>query len=242
MWLLSKCSQSILCLYECKLHLSCYRHFRLSLVVNRKLFSDQFRVYTVDNNDNYHHYHVNTEEYYHGYLHGKRCVNICMHTHIHTHTHTHTHTGDVTSTVVAHVSSTGVLSATIQTNSDLYHIEPSQHYITEPHPFHMIAYKSSHVKNRLSDALLDFEVSSPPLEAVSPVRYENKEEVKRQTGSLRGDSCPIVLVSDYTVFEMFQPESSVISRLVSVGSHDHHVTILILYLQNRSIWLQLLMN
>ena len=75
------------------------------------------------------------------------------------HTHTHTTIGETNSTVTAHVSKTGVLTASIHTDSEHFHIEPSQDYIKEPHPFHMVAYRASDVKNRLSSSLLDYVIA-----------------------------------------------------------------------------------
>ena len=150
--------------------------------------------------------------------------------------------------VTAHVSASGVLSAHIATPSETYHIEPSRHLVSKPHPFHMVAYKASHVKNRLGSHRVDFVSPSReiPLQennqgmdqsgfshsdstfeksslhsetSASGSKHGNR--LKRQTaaanfpGDLSGDSCPMVLVSDFTVFSEVGSEDSIINRLVS---------------------------
>ena len=57
--------------------------------------------------------------------------------------------------MVAHISEEGVLSASIKTSSEIYHIEPSENYIRTPHSFRMIAYRGSDVK-RKSESKIDY--------------------------------------------------------------------------------------
>ena len=49
--------------------------------------------------------------------------------------------------------------ATIRTRSERFHVEPSQDYIKQPHPFHMVAYRASDVKNRLASTQVDYVVA-----------------------------------------------------------------------------------
>jgi len=93
-------------------------------------------VYVVDGWSNWKQHLVDTDEFYRGYL-----------------------EGEINSTVTAHVSKSGVLTASIHTDSEHFHIEPSQDYIKEPHPFHMVAYRASDVKSRLSSSLLDYVIA-----------------------------------------------------------------------------------
>lgn len=122
--------------------------------------------------------------------------------------------------VTAHLSSKGVLSAVIMTPNQTYHIEPSHHYIKEPHPFHMIAYTASHVKQRLNATRFDY-IVPPPL--VPPFTSEDHHLLDKQhgsvpqanrpaprlrrqtvnTGQLEGESCNMRLIADHTAFEMF---------------------------------------
>ena len=146
--------------------------------------------------------------------------------------------GDNRSSVTAHISESGMLTASIVTASEVYHIEPSHLYIREPHPFHMIAYRSSHIKDRLSGSRMDY-VTGPALPQVDKFKISSKEEaldksafhsfsnlgaehrdnrLKRQTlpGSIAGSSCPMILVADFNVFEGFgRNVRSIMVQLVS---------------------------
>ena len=122
--------------------------------------------------------------------------------------------------VTAHLSSNGVLSAVVMTADQTYHIEPSRHYINEPHPFHMIAYTASNVKQRLNATRFDY-VVPPPL--VPPFTSEGQQSLVKQHGSmpqankpaprlrrqtvdmgqLGGNSCNMRLIADHTAYEMF---------------------------------------
>jgi hypothetical protein len=151
--------------------------------------------------------------------------------------YTHTHLnllGDDQSSVSAHISESGVLTASIVTASEVYHIEPSHLYVSEPHPFHMIAYRSSHVKDRLSGSRMDY-ITGPTLPQVDKLnskgevlekstfsnfeteRRENR--LKRQTllpGAIAGTSCPMILVADFNVFNGFGSNvRSIMVQLVS---------------------------
>ena len=129
-----------------------------------------------------------------------------------------------------------MLTASIVTASEIYHIEPSHLYVREPHPFHMIAYRSSHVKDRLSGSRMDY-VTGPALPQVdklnssedaldksafhslSDLGTEHRENrLKRQTlpGGIAGSSCPMILVADFNVFEGFgRSVHSIMVQLVS---------------------------
>ena len=144
--------------------------------------------------------------------------------------------GDDQSSVTAHISESGVLTASIVTTSEVYHIEPSHLYVRESHPFHMIAYRSSHVKDRLSGSCMDY-VTGPTIpggdklnskeEALEKMTFhsfrdfgaERKENrLKRQTlpGGIAGSSCPMILVADFNVFKGFgRNERSIMVQLVS---------------------------
>ena len=123
--------------------------------------------------------------------------------------------------VTAHISDEGILSAVVVTPNDTYHIEPSQHYIKEPHPFHMVAYAKSHVKQRLNSTRFDFQVP-PPVQTLSKYRQTDTGQPKdsrlrRQTvnmGNIAGSSCSITLVADFFAFEMFGSIQSTASQLV----------------------------
>ena len=154
----------------------------------------------------------------------------------HVHTMIFNFPGDERSSVTAHISESGVLTASIITTSEVYHIEPSHLYIREPHPFHMIAYRSSHVKDRLSGSRMDY-VTGPIIsggdklnskeEALEKMTFHSfsdfgaehgENRLKRQTlrGGIAGASCPMILVADFNVFNGFgRNERSIMVQLVS---------------------------
>ncbi len=116
----------------------------------------------------------------------------------------------------------------IATPTDTYHVEPSQLYISQPHPFHMVAYAHAHVKQRLNSTLFDY-ATPPVLQGMfskhhAPSKDEGAEPVWRlrrqavNTGNIRGTSCNMVLIADslaYTMFGSSVPSTS--SQLVSCG-------------------------
>ena len=139
------------------------------------------------------------------------------------------------SSVTAHISKSGVMTASIITPSEIYHIEPSHHYITEPHSFHMIVYQSSHVKDRLQGSRVDY-ATGPTLPVEDNLESESildksnfhssspgaaEHRLRRQTGTgsrgaIAGRACPLILVSDFTVYNQFgRDERGVIVQLVS---------------------------
>ena len=129
------------------------------------------------------------------------------------------------SLVTAHLSEEGILSAVIATPTETYHIEPSQHYIRQPHPFHMVVYAKSHVKQRLNSTYFDYAV--PPVlhnglskhhahtlgEGVGPGQRLKRQSINR--GNIGGSSCSMVLIADASVIDMFRDMSGTSSQLVS---------------------------
>ena len=117
-----------------------------------------------------------------------------------------------TSKVSAHLSTDGVLSAVIDTSAETYHIEPSHHYIHKPHPFQMVAYASSHVKQRLNFTKDDIAVASPPFVSHNTLEKSNTpshfkmrtahHRLRRQTSaSIDRRSCTMVAIADHTAFQ-----------------------------------------
>lgn len=133
--------------------------------------------------------------------------------------------------MTAHLSDEGVLSAVIVIANEIYHIEPSAHYINEPHNFHMLLYARSHVKPRLNATRMDFVV--PPTHPNPHTMHkegthsysalENRmgtagERLRRQAGfrgEIAGDVCPMILVADYKAFQLFGSVRSASSQIVS---------------------------
>lgn len=138
--------------------------------------------------------------------------------------------GEKESTVVAaHLPDSGVLTAVITTPTDTYHIEPSHHYIKEPHPFHMVAYARSHVKKRLNATQFDYIVPPtlsqdqhiPKHHSHSNTARPVPDRLRRQTvdrGNIRGNTCNMILIADDSAFRMFG--SSVESAASQLVGHD----------------------
>ncbi len=125
-----------------------------------------------------------------------------------------------------------MLSAVIATPNDTYHIEPSHLYIKEPHPFHMVAYARSHVKDRFNSTMFDYHVppilhptlskhpgnSDTVIPATASRRLRRQSEGERRT--VQRNTCNMALVADFTAFTMFGSMDSTMSQLVSRGGVD----------------------
>lgn len=184
------------------------RHFRMKLEWDRYILPDDFTAYSVDSKGIRHPYSVDRHAFLHGHLEGQ----------------------EESSLVTAHLSSRGVLSAVIATPTNIYHIEPSHHYIKEPHPFHMIAYAASHVKQRFNHTAFDY--VSPALSPGLPSNHHTStfkhrkhtdtvaprsHRLRRQVvdrGNLGGSTCNMVLIADHFSFRLFGGMESTISQLV----------------------------
>lgn len=136
------------------------------------------------------------------------------------------------SLVTAHLSSEGVLSAVITTSNDTYHIEPSHHYIREPHPFHMVAYARSQVKQRLNATQFDFVVPSvSDYQQQGPGAISKHHTILSNTGmghrttsprllrrqtidGGRENSCNMILIADLSALRLFMDVQSASSQLV----------------------------
>ena len=132
--------------------------------------------------------------------------------------------------MVAHLSEDGILSAVMTTPTATYHVEPSAHYVSGPHNFHMVVYEQAHVKPRLNATKMDFVYpqSHPSTltkhreqpEVIQSGRGGAEARLKRQTsdrrGDINGDACNMTLVADHTVYQQFgRSVSSVARQLVS---------------------------
>ena len=120
------------------------------------------------------------------------------------------HLGEENSTVTAHISKSGIITASISTVTETYHLEPSQDFIKRPHPPHMIAYRSSDVKRRLgvNGSRFDYVVAPPlPPDVQTPTtsdHHEDHQTVKRQSeGNIGGTSCSMIIVADYRFYDQF---------------------------------------
>jgi hypothetical protein len=186
------------------------RHFQLFLKPHYRLFSSGFKVQSVDGSGNRQQHEIDRNQYYHGYM-----------------------GGEEGSVVTAHVSESGILTASIATTSETYHIEPSENFIKRPHPHHMIAYRASDVKKRAERTKFDFVVAPPlPPEAQTEttkdrntdqlnhktntlangrdIPLNDHQTVKRQSqGNIGGSSCSMILVADYRFFREFGARSDV---------------------------------
>ncbi|CAI8050023.1 ADAM 17-like protease [Geodia barretti] len=116
------------------------RHFQLYLRPNYRIFSSGFKVRSVDRHGNLKEHEVDRTEYYQGVM-----------------------GGEEGSIVNAHISESGLMTASVTTPTETYHFEPSDNFLTKPHPPHMIAYRSSDIKrDRFNQTRFDF-VVAPPL-------------------------------------------------------------------------------
>lgn len=128
--------------------------------------------------------------------------------------------GEENSVVTAHISKSGIMTASVATSLETYHFEPSDNFIKGPHPYHMIAYRASDVKSRLDGSKFDYVVAPPlPPEEQTGTTSTHKsnnnadyrgipsrghQTAKRQSqGGTGRTSCPMMLVADYRFFNKF---------------------------------------
>ena len=116
------------------------------------------------------------------------------------------HTGEEGSIVNAHITESGLLTASVATPSETYHFEPSDDFLTKPHPLHMIAYRSSDVKHDQTNddrSRFDFVVAPPLPPEVQTETVGDHQRLKRQS-RIGGTSCPMFLVVDHHFYNQFR--------------------------------------
>ncbi|XP_076068055.1 ADAM 17-like protease isoform X2 [Oratosquilla oratoria] len=175
------------------------RDFRLILNPRKGLLDPQFKAYAVDRRGNEKLITVDHENFYEGRVFGEK-----------------------KSEVSAHLEN-GVMTATIHTPDDTYHVEPSWRHIPNSDDETMIVYRGSDVKHsweghhhnkphKMCDYVKEGNAST---EAIDTVEYEGMEthnidpdikiRVKRQQAeayNFNGEKtrCPLLLVADYRFF------------------------------------------
>jgi disintegrin and metalloproteinase domain-containing protein 17 len=173
------------------------RSFGLHLNIHRDLFSPEFDAVSVDERGESRKIHINRESFHIGHV-----------------------LGDNKSSVFAHLSDGGLLSAHITTHNESYYIEPAGLYFNGSHDRHMIMYKSSDmVESGFSSHNFDY-VMAPPV-SEREMRKEGlgnnvqSHILKRQ---LNNDlnTCKLALVVDFRIYKLLlSSESTVISTLVN---------------------------
>ena len=160
----------------------------LELTPHEGLFSPNFQVISHDENGKPKRHFINVYQFYDGRVHGEDKSHAWV-----------------------HVDDDGIVTATITVENETYHIEPSWRHFKEPHPFHMITYKSSDIMSNLtvcgtnSDSVSD--------EGFQHMVHEN-DMMSPELGTLRrrkrvvGDeACGIALVADHRFFQMIGGEN-----------------------------------
>ena len=136
-------------------------------------------------------------------------------------------TGDEHSLVAAHMTKSGVLSATISTATDTYHIEPSDRYLSYPHAFQMIVYRGSDVINPPIQFADDMIVNQRSGSAF------HRNKVSAQSKDIKsGDVCKMILVGDHTFYKQMGSDcekaatylvcSEYLTMIVSVTNNMHN--------------------
>eukprot|EP00118_Oscarella_pearsei_P006568 m.29898 g.29898 ORF g.29898 m.29898 type:complete len:774 (+) comp31251_c0_seq2:75-2396(+) len=119
--------------------------------------------------------------------------------------------GDDGSTVAAHIDSDGIVTATIFTQNEVFYIEPSHRHISEPHNFHMIAYRKSDVIRNYGERNESGSYSGEFCGITSEdhmlhLHAESGQDFVSQFNRVRRaipvkHTCPIVLVADHKFFQ-----------------------------------------
>ncbi|CAL4212068.1 unnamed protein product [Meganyctiphanes norvegica] len=191
------------------------RNFRLILNPRKGLLHPQFKAYAVDGEGNEKLIQVDNEQFYEGRVFGEK-----------------------TSEVTAHLEY-GIMTATIHTIDDTYHVEPSWRHVPDSSEESMIIYRGSDVKYSWEDKhpsfkgqkMCDFvKEGNESIQAYS--EQENYDEdikdrtghrVKRQqaeTYNFNGEKtrCPLLLVADYRFFKEMGGQSykTTVNYLISL--------------------------
>ncbi|XP_050712973.1 ADAM 17-like protease isoform X2 [Eriocheir sinensis] len=181
------------------------RDFRLILNPRKGLLHPQFKAFAVDGSGNERIIHVDHENFYEGRVFGEK-----------------------TSEVSAHLED-GIMTATIHTPDDTYHIEPSWRHTPDTSEDSMVVYRGSDVKYSWEDKkpMCDYikegnetteaededewiEDNDPFDEGIVDILNEQiqraKRRVKRQQAeayNFNGEKtrCPLLLVADYRFFK-----------------------------------------
>ncbi|XP_065831415.1 ADAM 17-like protease [Oscarella lobularis] len=162
------------------------RLFVLELTPAKELFASDFKVVSVDGKGTRARHRIDPYRFYRGKVHNEKLTDV-----------------------VAHVDDDNVVTATIWTKNETYHIEPASRHFSQAQSFHMITYKGSDVKFNFSGSLycnatdetdarhnfvgLNLDIES---DATSEAHLRRRRAVER-------DSCGIALVADYKFFEAF---------------------------------------
>ncbi|CAL4147225.1 unnamed protein product [Meganyctiphanes norvegica] len=174
------------------------RNFRLILNPRKGLLHPQFKAYAVDGEGNEKLIHIDNELFYEGRVFGEK-----------------------SSEVTAHLED-GIMTATIHTPDDTYHVEPSWRHVPDSSDESMIVYRGSDVKHSWEDKhpslkghkMCDFvKEGNETIEAYSKLRNSDKDSMdrilhraKRQqaesyTFNGKNTRCSLLLVADYRFFK-----------------------------------------
>eukprot|EP00090_Calanus_glacialis_P001990 TRINITY_DN11492_c0_g1_i2.p1 TRINITY_DN11492_c0_g1~~TRINITY_DN11492_c0_g1_i2.p1 ORF type:complete len:743 (-),score=116.88 TRINITY_DN11492_c0_g1_i2:702-2930(-) len=191
------------------------RDFRLILSPKKGLLSPSFKAVEIDDDENIVRVPVDRDSFYDGRV-----------------------FGETKSRAQVHMED-GVITASIQTPDDIYHVEPAWRHLPDTDEETMIAYKESDIK--LSWTQPDENQFIPPhacdfVKENGTVEVDEKEEQKRVKrssefnfnpgeGSLRQTRCPLLLVADYRFYKEMGGSNSktTVNYLISLIDRVHKI-------------------
>lgn len=157
------------------------RNFVLELTPHEGLFSPNFQVISHNGNGKLNRHFINVYQFYNGQVHGNNRSHAWV-----------------------HIDDDNIITATITVENDTYHIEPSWRHFKEPHPFHMITYKSSDIISSLTACGTNIDPVSE--ESFYHMAHENDmtepelQILRRRKRFVGDEACEIALVADYLFF------------------------------------------
>jgi len=191
------------------------RDFRLILSPKKGLLSHNFKAVEIDDDENIVRVPVDRESFYDGRVFGE------------TKSHAQVHMED------------GVITASIQTPDDIYHVEPAWRHLPQTDEETMIAYKESDIKLSWTQPDENQFIPSHACDFVKEngtVDVDDKEEEKRVKrssefnfnpgeGSLRQTRCPLLLVADYRFYKEMGGSNSktTVNYLISLIDRVHKI-------------------
>ena len=197
------------------------RDFRLILSPKKGLLSSNFRAVELDDEEKEHHVPIDQDSFYDGRVFGESKSRAQVH------------------------MEDGVITANIETDEEIYHIEPSWRHMPDTDEQTMIAYKESDIKLSWDEPdergfvphkACDFVKENGTVEMDEEEEGERDEERKREKrssefsftageGTLRQTRCPLLLVADYRFYKEMGGSNSktTVNYLISLIDRVHKI-------------------
>lgn len=179
----------------------------LELSPHESLFSPTFQVISHNGSSKPKHHYINLYQFYIGRVHGEEKSHAWV-----------------------HVDDDNIVTATITLENETYHIEPSWRHFKEPHPFHMITYKSSDIISNLTSCGTDINTHSDErllhVEHNDHVTSLQSDILRRRKRAVGDNACEIALVADHLFFDAIGSDNVGATAQYLVRLHGHWLVVM----------------